>query len=83
MLLRKDYDFGDEEGSTSAGESCSDDEEVLDPSSKAYQKLPMAVRRQLQSLSGQVENLHDENKKLKEVSLCVQGHWQTAAASLC
>ncbi|KAL3137145.1 hypothetical protein ABBQ32_006713 [Trebouxia sp. C0010 RCD-2024] len=66
MLLKKDYDFGDEEYSSCGGESDSGNDEVLDPNSKAYQKLPTAVKKQLQSLSGQVESLHDENKKLKE-----------------
>lgn len=72
MLLKKDYDTDaeeNEEGSTSNGESDSDDDDVLDPSSKAYKKLPSAVKKQLETLSGQVENLHDENKKLKEVSV--------------
>lgn len=71
MLLKKDYDFGDEEYSSCGGESDSGNDEVLDPNSKAYQKLPTAVKKQLQSLSGQVESLHDENKKLKEVGHCV------------
>lgn len=72
MLLKKDYDTDaeeNEEGSTSNGESDSDDDDVLDPSSKAYKKLPSAVKKQLENLSGQVENLHDENEKLKEVSV--------------
>lgn len=77
MLLKKDYDTDaeeDEGGCTSTGESDSDGDEVLDPNSKAYQKLPAAVKKQLENLSGQVENLHDENQKLKEVSNMNFGH---------
>ena len=71
MLLKKDYDTDaeeDGEGSTSTGEDESDGDEALDPNSKAYKKLPAAVKKQLENLSGQVESLYDENKKLKEVS---------------
>ena len=71
MLLKKDYDTDadeDEGSATSTGESDSEDDEVLDPSSKAHQRLPTAVRNQLLKLSGKVESLYDENKKLKEVS---------------
>ena len=83
MLLKKDYDFGDEECSSSDGESNSGDDDVLDPNSKAHQKLPTAVKKQLQNLSGQVESLHDENKKLKEVSHCVPIGAHAAALLRC
>lgn len=72
MLLKKDYDTDaeeDEEGYTSTGESDSDGDDTLDPHSQAYKKLPAAVKKQLEKLSGQVESLYDENKKLKEVSI--------------
>ena len=71
MLLKEDYDTDaeeDEESATSTGESDSEADEVLDPTSKAHQRLPTAVRNQLLKLSGQVESLYDENKELKEVS---------------
>ena len=70
MLLKKEYDTdadSDEDSATSTGDSGSDDDQVLDPKSRAHQKLPSTVRKQLLKLSGQVESLHDENKKLKEV----------------
>ena len=72
MLLKKDYDTdaGEDEGSTSTGESDSDGDNVLDPNTQAYKKLPAVVKKQLEKLSGQVESLYDENKKLKEVSSC-------------
>lgn len=73
MLLKKDYDTDaeeDEEGFSSTGESDSDGDDVLDPNSQAYKKLPAAVKKQLENLSGQVESLYDENKKLQEVSSC-------------
>ena len=72
MLLKKDYDTDadeDEDSATSTGESDSEDDDVLDPTSKAHQRLPSVVRSQLSKLSGQVESLYDENKKLKEVSI--------------
>lgn len=87
MLLKKDYDTDaeeDEAGSTSTGESDSDGEESLDPNSNAYKKLPAAVKKQLENLSGQVESLYDENKKLKEVSafeLCK--HYLLLVPTLC
>lgn len=70
MLLKKEYDTDEDgdESDSNAGDSDTDEEQVLDPASEAYRRLPMAVRNQLQKLSGQVESLYDENKKLKEVS---------------
>lgn len=68
MLLKKEYDTDeDEESDSNAGNSDTDEEQVLDPNSEAYQRLPTAVRNRLQELSGRLESLHDENQKLKEV----------------
>lgn len=68
MLLKKEYDTDeDEESDCNAGDSDTDEEQVLDPNSEAYQRLPTAVRNRLQELSGRLESLHDENQKLKEV----------------
>lgn len=67
MLLKKEYDTDeDEESDSNAGNSDTDEEQVLDPNSEAYQRLPTAVRNRLQELSGRLESLHDENQKLKE-----------------
>ncbi len=68
MFLKKEYDTDeDEENDSSTGDSDTDEEQILEPSSDAYQGLPAVVRKQLEKLSGQVESLYDENKKLKEV----------------
>ncbi len=72
MLLKKEYDTDEDEdeNDSSTGDSDTDEDQVLDPASEAFKRLPVAVKNQLQKLSGQIESLYDENKKLKEVCDC-------------
>ena len=82
MLLKKEYDTDDDEdeNDSSTGDSDTDEDQVLDPASEAYKRLPVAVKNQLQKLSGQIESLYDENKKLKEVGILLS--WQTFSTVL-
>ena len=77
MLLKKEYDTDEDEdeNDSSTGDSDTDEDQVLDPASEAFKRLPVAVKNQLQKLSGQIESLYDENKKLKEVGILLS--WQT------
>jgi len=72
MLLKKEYDTDEDEdeNDSSTGDSGTDEDQVLDPASEAFKRWPLAVKNQLQKLSGQIESLYDENKKLKEVFCC-------------
>ena len=56
----------DEEDTSTAG-SDADEDQVLVQGSRAFERLPSAVRRKLQELEGEVERLHDENQRLREV----------------
>lgn len=60
------YTDDDGEDASSTG-SDADDGQALNPESKAYKLLPSPVRQRLQDLEGEVERLHEENARLKEV----------------
>ena len=73
VQLKADYgsctDEEDDEDVSSAGGDA-DGGHALDPESRAYKRLPSPVRQKLQrmqDLEGEVERLHDENARLREV----------------
>jgi len=76
MLLKKEYDTDEDEdeNDSSTGDSDTDEDQVLDPASEAYKRLPAAVKNQLQKLSGQIESLYDENKKSCMLGMCMSSN---------
>lgn len=66
-LQLNEFDSETDEEDTSTAGSDADEDRVLVQGSRAYERLPSAVRRKLQELEGEVERLHDENQRLREV----------------
>lgn len=65
QLIGFDSDTDNEDSSTP--DSDAEKGQSIVPGSQTYMGLPAAVRQKLQDLEGEVERLHEENARLKEV----------------